>query len=88
MAATQIGHGLLRRARLSGLHDVAALENAIHHHSEMLDHLSNEMMTIKISDINEGAKRVELWRLRSLAEYHRDVIDRLTDVVERISKRC
>lgn len=62
-----------------------ALEDAIHRHGEILDRLSNEMMAIKSRDIDAEAKRAELWRLRSLIEFHRDnpLAD---DVVERIAK--
>lgn len=44
------------------------------------------MMAIKSRDIDAEAKRAELWRLRSLIEFHRDnpLAD---DVVERIAKR-
>ena len=89
--ATQTNPTLLRHVlskRPDALTDAHALEDAIHRHSAILDRLSNEMMTIKNSDSNAKASRAELWKLCSLAEYHRDVVDRLTDVAEQISERC
>lgn len=67
---------------LAEISDTNALEDAIRHHSEILDLLSNEMMAIKNGDRNDDEKQSLLGAVRMRAEYHRDVVDRLTDVIE------
>jgi hypothetical protein len=62
--------------------DAHTVEDAVRCHSEILDLLSIEAMIVRISARPDARKTAMLRRISKQAEYHRDVIDRLTDIVE------
>jgi hypothetical protein len=62
--------------------DAHTLDEAIRCHSELIDLLSIEVMAIRISGKSERAKAELISELNARAEYHRDAVDRLTDLVE------
>jgi transposase InsO family protein len=62
--------------------DAHTLDEAIRCHSELIDLLSIEVMAIRISGKSERAKAELISELSARAEYHRDALDRLTDIVE------
>jgi hypothetical protein len=63
--------------------DVHTVEDAARCHSEILDLLSIEAMIVRISSRPDAKKTAMLRVITKRAEYHRDVVDRLTDIIER-----
>lgn len=62
--------------------DAYTVESAVRCHSEILDLLAAEMMLVRTSDQSEAAKDAAINDISICARYHRDVVDRLTDIIE------
>lgn len=78
-------HDLTRRAidmaeRLAI--DANTVEDALNHHSELLDLLAMQAMIVKASSQSEPAKEAAIRDINACAVRHRDIVDRLTDVIE------
>jgi hypothetical protein len=62
--------------------DAHTVEDALRCNSEILDLLATEIMIIRASCRSAENKENLLRKATIQAEYHRDIVDRLTDVVE------
>ena len=62
--------------------DAYTVEDALRHNSEILDLLAIEMMIIRVSCRSHENKQKLLREATIRAEHHRDVVDRLTDIIE------
>lgn len=84
--ATKTSHELTRQAIERVLQksiDAYTVEDALRYNSEILDLLAIEMMIIRISNMRDEIKQRLLRDVTKLAEHHRDIVDRLTDIMER-----
>ncbi|MET1046861.1 MAG: hypothetical protein ABWX70_09200 [Hyphomicrobium sp.] len=85
MALRPTGHELTKRA-ISATHqralDAHTVEDAARLHSELVDLLAIEAMIIRMSSRSETAKADLIRDITACAQYHRDVVDRLTDIIE------
>ncbi len=61
--------------------DAHTVEDALRSHSEILDMLDIEATIVRMSTRSDARKKVMLRGITEQAGYHRDVIDRLTDIV-------
>jgi hypothetical protein len=59
------------------------VEDAVRYHSEILDLLAIGMMIIRCSGRSYEEKQKLLREATIRAGYHRDVVDRLTDIIEK-----
>jgi hypothetical protein len=85
MALRPTGHELTQQAINSTYEraiDAHTVEDAARYHSELVDLLAIEAMIIRVSSRKEQIKARMLKDITSCAEYHRDVVDRLTDIIE------
>jgi hypothetical protein len=62
--------------------DAHTPEDAVHYHSELVDLFSRTAITLRESTEGEAAKRAILAEFNACAAYHRDAVDRLTDIIE------
>lgn len=63
--------------------DAHTVEDAVRYHSELVDLLSTAAMMVRASAKNQAARDAALRDINASATYHRDVVDRLTDIIER-----
>lgn len=63
--------------------DAHTVEDALRYHNEILDLFAIEIMIVRLSDKSPRERQALLLETRARAEYHRDVVDRLTDIIER-----
>jgi len=78
-------HALMRRAIRTAYRraiDAHTVEDAVRHHSELVDLLSIEAMIVRTSAQSEENKEAALKDINASATYHRDAVDRLTDIIE------
>ena len=84
--ATKTSHELTRQAIervLQKAIDAYTVEDALRYNSEILDLLAIEMMIIRVNCRSYDDKKQKLLREATIrAEHHRDVVDRLTDIIE------
>lgn len=62
--------------------DAYTVESAVCYHSELVDLLAIEAMVVRMSDQSEAAKEAAIKDITVCASYHRDIVDRLTDIIE------
>lgn len=62
--------------------DAYTVESAVRCHSELLDLLAIEAIVIRMSDQSEAEKDAAISDITAKARYHRDAMDRLTDIIE------
>ncbi len=62
--------------------DDATIDDAILFHSELLDRLAMEVRLVRTSSRSDAKKSAMIEEITARAEYHRDMVDRLTDIVE------
>ncbi|RUO99284.1 hypothetical protein [Hyphomicrobium sp.] len=62
--------------------DAHTVEDAIRCHSELVDLLAIEAMIVRVSSRSEAVKANMIREINESAEYHRDAVDRLTDIIE------
>lgn len=62
--------------------DAYTVESAVRCHSELLDLLAIEAIVIRMSDQSEHEKDAAISEITAKAGYHRDAVDRLTDIIE------
>jgi len=85
MALHPMGYELTQRAiriTYERAIDAYTVESAVRYHSELVDLLAIEAMIVRMSDQNETAKKAAIDDITARASYHRDVVDRLTDIIE------
>eukprot|EP00456_Euglypha_rotunda_P093503 TRINITY_DN98744_c0_g1_i1.p1 TRINITY_DN98744_c0_g1~~TRINITY_DN98744_c0_g1_i1.p1 ORF type:complete len:103 (-),score=11.24 TRINITY_DN98744_c0_g1_i1:18-302(-) len=85
MALRPSGHELTQQAIDSTYEraiDAYTVEEAVRCHSELVDLLAIEAMIVRVSSRSETTKAAMLREIHVCAEYHRDVVDRLTDIIE------
>jgi hypothetical protein len=85
MALRPTGHELTQQAIDSTYQraiDAYTVEDAVRCHSELVDLLAIEAMIVRVSSRTEATKAAMLREITACAEYHRDVVDRLTDIIE------
>ncbi len=85
MALRPTSHELTQRAILRTYRqatDAHTVEDAIVFHNELIDLFAAEAMIMRRSSYHEEEKAVMIRQINTRAEYHRDVVDRLTDIVE------
>jgi hypothetical protein len=78
-------HALMRRAlgiAYQRAVDAHTVEDAVRHHSELVDLLAIEAMAVRRSGQSEAAKEAALSEINAHATHHRDAVDRLTDIIE------
>lgn len=83
--ATKTSHELTQQAIERVLRkaiDAYTVEDALRYNSEILDLLAIEMMIIRVSSRSHENKQTLLREATKRAEHHRDIVDRLTDIVE------
>jgi hypothetical protein len=83
--AIKTSHELTRQAIERVLRkalDAYTVEDALRYNSEILDLLAIEMMIIRVSCRSYDDKQKLLREATIRAEHHRDVVDRLTDIIE------
>ena len=83
--ATKTSHELTQRAIervLQKAIDAFTIEDALSYNSEILDLLAIEMMIIRVSSRSDENKQILLREATKRAEHHRDIVDRLTDIIE------
>jgi len=83
--ATKTSHELTRQAIERVLRkaiDAYTVEDALRYNSEILDLLAIEMMIIRISSRSDENKESLLGEAIKRAEHHRDIVDRLTGIIE------
>jgi hypothetical protein len=62
--------------------DAHTVEDAVRCHSELVDLLAIETMIVRLSARSESLKTKMIREINQSAAYHRDAVDRLTDIVE------
>jgi len=62
--------------------DAHTVEDAIIYHSELIDFFAAEVMTVRASSHHEEKKAAMIREITARAEYHRDMVDLLTDIAE------
>lgn len=85
MSLHPTGHELTRRAiriTCERAIDAYTVEEAARLHSELLDLLAIEAMIVKMGSQSELTKQTAIRDINARARYHRDAVDRLTDIIE------
>ncbi len=85
MALRQTSHELTQRAILKTYRQAAdahTVEDAIVFHNELIDLFAIEAMIMRMSSCHGDKKAETIREITARAEYHRDVVDRLTDILE------
>ena len=85
MSLRPTGHELTRRAiRITSERaiDAYTAEDAVRFHSELLDLLAIEAMIVKLGSQSTAAKETAIGEINARARFHRDAVDRLTDIIE------
>jgi hypothetical protein len=83
--AIKTSHELTRQAIEGVLQkalDAYTIEDALRYNSEILDLLAIEMTIIRVSSRGYDDKQKLLREATIRAEHHRDIVDRLTDIIE------
>lgn len=85
MALRPTSREVTRRAILRAYrqaNDAHTVEDAVLFHNELIDLFATEAMLVRTSSCHDGKKAAIIREINARAEYHRDVVDRLTDIVE------
>ncbi|MFA5958064.1 hypothetical protein [Hyphomicrobium sp.] len=62
--------------------DAYTAEDAMRYHSELVDLLAIEAMIVKMSSRSDAETDQAILDIQACAQYHRDAVDRLTDIIE------
>jgi hypothetical protein len=77
-----LSHGELERCYQRAI-DATTVEEAVVCHSDIIDLLDMQLIVALSSHRSAARKRQLIEKIRTLASYHRDAVDRLTDLIER-----
>ncbi len=62
--------------------DAFTVEDAVRHHSELIDLLAVEVVLLRASPLSAQTKDCLIRAINECARHHCDAVDRLTDVIE------